>query len=104
MQQWHELFGGRRRWLVHRSADPDVAAFHQGLEVGNGTIKKRLIGVRHQSVLQARHEIWVEYLPEWRQCELLPPRDGDACSIRGPLECGDAIIVGGRTVLAQDRF
>ena len=43
----------------------------------------------------------VEHLPEHRQGELLPPRDGDPRAVAGPLERGDAIVVGGGAVLAQ---
>ena len=48
LQQRHELFHGRRRRLVHRSANANVATFDQGLEVRDGPVEEGLIGVRHQ--------------------------------------------------------
>ena len=55
LQQWHDLFHRWRCRLVHWPADANIATLYQGLEVGDGPVKKGLIGVRHQACLQLWH-------------------------------------------------
>ena len=101
LQQRHQLFQRWRRRFVHRSPDADVATLHQRLEVRDRPVEEGLVGVRDHSVLQAGDDIGIEHLPEQRQCELLPARDGDPRSGLGPFERGDAVVIPGGSILAQ---
>ena len=82
--------------FVHRSADANVATFHQRLEIRQRAVEERAIGVCHQRGLQVRDQVQIEHLPEERQREELASHDGDACPVAVALERGDPVVVGGR--------
>ena len=86
--------------LVPGSADPNLAPFHEGLEVGESPRKEDSIGIRDERRLDLRGQVEVDRLPEGRQLEELTPEDADPGPLLRSLEHDHAVVVPSRFVFA----